>query len=79
MQDRVVYVVSLLLPGIEHHFFIRVVGVQGGHHSLDRIVEQHRADTDVGHLALWFVQVGRAEEGFVLSDRFALVVEYGAA
>ena len=47
-----------------------------GDHVLDRVVAEDGADTDlVGELEL----VRRAEEGLVLADRLALVVENGPA
>ena len=73
--DGVVDVVGRLLPGVEDDLLVGVVRVQRGDDALDRVVEQHRADAGVGHLALGFVQMRGAEERLVLPDRLALVVE----
>ena len=72
----VVDVVGGLLPGVEHHLLVGVVRVQRGDDTLGRVVEQHRADADL-HTEL--EAVGGAEEGLVLADRLALVVEDGPA
>ena len=77
--DGVVDVVGRLLPGVEDDLLVGVVRVQRGDDALDRVVEQHRADAGVGHLALGLVQVRGAEERLVLPDRLALVVEHRAA
>ena len=51
-------------------------GLTGGHDALCRIVEQHRTDPD-GPRELELLC--RGEEGLVLPDRLALVVEHGPA
>ena len=53
----VVDVLGRLLPGVEHHLLVGVVGVQRGDDALDRVVEQHRADADL-HVELEAVRVG---------------------
>ena len=77
-RDGVVDVIRRLLPRIEDDFFPGVIRVQRGDDPLDRIVEQDGADAGVRHLALFFVEMGRAEEGLVLPDRLAFVVEHRA-
>ena len=72
----VVGVVGGLLPGAEHHFFERVVRVQGGNNAPGRVVEQHRANAG-RHAELEAVR--GAEERLVPADRLALVVEDGPA
>ena len=72
----VVDVVGGLLPGVEHHLLVGVVRVQRGDDTLGRVVEQHRADAD---LHAEFEAMRGAEEGLVLADRLALVVEDGPA
>ena len=73
----VVDVVGGLLPGVEHHLLVGVVRVQRGDDALGRVVEQHRADADLRRRTRkpW----RGAEEGLVLADRLALVVEDGPA
>ncbi|MNL76358.1 hypothetical protein D3C87_2023150 [compost metagenome] len=53
-----------------------MVRVQRRDDTLGRVVEQHRADAD--HDAEFVVMRG-AEEGLVLADRLAFVVEDGPA
>ena len=77
--DRVVDIKSRLLPGVEDDLLVGVVGVQRGDDALHRIVEQDRTDAGVGHVLLGLVEVRGAEEGLVLPDRLALVVEDRAA
>ena len=42
-QRGVVDIPALLSPGIEHDLFPGVIGVQGGDHTFDGIVEKRRA------------------------------------
>ena len=46
-QHGVVDIPALLPPGVEHHLFPGVIGVQGGDDPFDGIVEQRRADADL--------------------------------
>ena len=75
----VVDVVGGLLPGVEHDLLVGVIRVQRGDDALGRVVEQHRADADRDAELEADRAVGRAEEGLVLADRLALVVEDGPA
>src|SRR5262249_50971843 len=72
----VVDVVTGLPPGVEDHLLIGPVRVQRGDDALDRVVEQRRADAG-RHAELEGMRGG--EEGLVLADRIALVVEDGPA
>ncbi len=72
----VVDVVGGLLPRIENHLPVGVVGVQRGDDALGRVVEQHRADADAD---IELEAVGVGEEGLELADRLALVVEHRPA
>ena len=75
LDDVVVYVPAFLSPRCEDDLFVGVIRMKCGDHALHGIVEQDRRDTGIGHLRFRFVQVRAAEEGFVLFDRLALVVE----
>ena len=55
-RHGVVDVPGGLLPRIEHHLFVGVVGVQRGDDALDRVVEQDRADADL-HAELEAVRI----------------------
>src|ERR1044071_3439288 len=71
--ERVVDVITHLLPRIEHDLFPSVVRVKRGDHSLDRIIEEHRTDTDAD---VKFETVAVSKERFKLTYGLALVVEY---
>src|SRR5262245_548304 len=86
LRDGVVDVVRRLPPGIENDFLVGMIGMQHGNDTLDRIVKEDRAYahhyaefkaviTEEG--TVW--PMAFAEEGFVLADRLALVVEDGPA
>lgn len=47
--------------------------------ALEWVVEQDWADPGIDHVPLGLVEVRGAEEGLVLLDRLALIVENGAA
>ena len=53
-----------------------MIGLQGRDDAFERVVEQHRADTDAD---VELEAVGVGEERFVLADRLALVVEHRPA
>ena len=75
-QHGVVDVPGLLPPRVEDHLLPGVVGVQGGDHAFDRVVEEHRADADPD---VELEAVGVGEERLVLADGLALVVEHRPA
>src|SRR5947209_3606279 len=74
--DCIVDIPGRLLPWIEHHLFPRVVGVQGGDHALDGVIEEHRADANAD---VKLEAMGIGEERLVLANGLALVVEDGPA
>lgn len=78
-QRRIIDIPTLLSPRIEHDLIPRVVGMQRGNHTLGGVIEQVRRDAGIRHLALFFIEMRRAEERFVLFDWLAFVVEDGAA
>lgn len=75
-RTGVVDVVRGLLQGIKHHLLVGSVRVQRGDDALSRVVEQYGADADAD---IELEAVGIGEEGLVLADRPALVVEDGPA
>ena len=80
MQNCVIDVPGLLMPGIEDHLFIGVVGMHRGHDSFDRVVKEDGADSrtciaELELMSLWQL----AEKRLVLADRLAFVVEDGPA
>src|SRR5215208_6606361 len=78
--DGVVRVVGRLLPRVGDDLVVGVVRVQSGDDAPDRVVEQHRADADSNTELEAVALFGKlAEEGLVLADGFALVVEDGPA
>src|SRR5262249_42234752 len=75
-QDGIVDVPAVLPPRVEHHLLPTVVGMQGGDHAFDRVVEKHRADADA-NVELEALDVG--EEWLELATGFAFIVENGPA
>ena len=74
-QHRIIHIPGFLLPGIEHHLFIGVIGVQRRHYSLCRIVKQNRRYPRHHHLRLILIQMGRAKERFVLFNGLAFIIK----
>ena len=76
LEDRVVDVPGLQVPGIEDDFLVRVVGIDGCDYPSRRVVAKDRADPDL-HAELELVPGSRelAEERLILPNRLALVVE----
>ncbi len=54
-ESRVVDIPALLPPGVEHHLFPGVIGMQSGNDTLDGIVEEDRAYADL------IVELGKRE------------------
>src|SRR5260370_15979037 len=74
LSDSVVRVPVLLPPGIEDHFLVRVIRIQSGDDTVNGVITNDGADTD---LVGKFECVRCREKWLVLPDRLALVVEDG--
>src|SRR6266850_6035160 len=75
-KHRVVWVPGFLAPRIEDNFFPRVIGMQCSDQASNWVVEENRAGPDA-NIKLEARSVG--EKRLVLTDRLALVIEYGPA
>src|SRR5207249_2437376 len=71
-HDGVIDIVARLSPWIEHHLFPSVVWMKGCGDARDGVIEQHRANAGLNAKR---EVVAVFEEGLVLPDRLALVVE----
>ncbi len=71
-DQGVIHIIGLLVPRIKDHFFVSIIRMQGGHNTLDRIIEQDGAYPDFFPIP---EIVAIVKERLVLSYRLAFVVE----
>jgi hypothetical protein len=79
LKDRVVRVMGELLPRGEGRLGKCAVGQVGADEATERVVVEERGDAPLGELSLAHVDGRGVEEGLVLLDGVALVVDDDAA
>src|SRR5258708_2693614 len=74
LQNGIVDIPRILMPGVEDDLLIGLVRMQRGHNPFDWVVTQDGTDSDL-HPELELMSLGELrEEGFVLANGLALVV-----